>query len=148
MAAITRSRTVPAEQQAVWDVLADFGELSSWVDRCDHSSILNHGLESPAGTSRRVQMGRDVLVETITEFVAPITLAYDIDGLSARFGRLANRWTLSTTGPDTVVSVTSTIDCGRGARARATELVVGRVMAKTSDEMLAGLIRRMESRHD
>lgn len=147
MAAITRSRTVPAEQRAVWDLLADFGKLSSWVDRCDHSSILNHGFDGPTGTSRRVQMGRDVLVETITEFVAPITLAYDIDGLSSRFGRLGNRWTLSTTGSDTVVSVTSTVDCGTGPRARATELVVGRVMAKTSGEMLAGLIRRMESRH-
>ena len=47
----------------VWDVLADFGSISSWADNIDHSCILNHGPGEPIGTTRRVQIGRDALVE-------------------------------------------------------------------------------------
>lgn len=147
MAAITRSRTVPAEQQAVWDVLADFGGLSSWMDRVDHSSVLIHGAESPLGTSRRVQMGRNTLVETITDYLEPTTLAYDIHGMPRRLGDLNNRWTLQSAAADTVVSITSTIHSGSGPAARATGLIVSRIMAKMSDELLTSLARRMESRN-
>ena len=51
VAEIARSRTVAAEPQEVWDVLADFGSISSWADNIDQSCILNHGSE-PVGTTR------------------------------------------------------------------------------------------------
>ena len=82
VADISRSRTITAEPQAIWDVLADFGALSSWADGVDHSCVLNHGPDGgPLGTTRRVQVGRNALVERITEFDPPATLAYDIEGL-------------------------------------------------------------------
>ncbi len=69
VADISRSRTITAPPQAIWDVLADFGSLSSWADNVDHSCILNQGPHGGAvGTTRRVQIGRNVLVERITEF--------------------------------------------------------------------------------
>lgn len=148
MAAITRSRTVPADQQAVWKVLADFGALSSWVANVGHSAVLVDRGGARVGTSRRVQVGRDALVETITDVVDRVTLAYDIEGMPPRLGRLNNRWTLDSAGSDTVVTVTSTIHVAKGPVAAATALVVGRVMAKMADEMLAGLARRMEDPRD
>ena len=90
VAAIDRSRTVAAEPQAVWDVLADFGSISAWADNIDHSCILNHG-DEPLGATRRVQIGRNALVETITEFDATWALAYDVDGLPKRVRRFSNR---------------------------------------------------------
>ena len=148
MTDISRSRTISAPPQAIWDVLADFGSLSSWADGIEHSCILNHGPDGPVGTTRRVQVRRDALVESITQFDPPTTLAYDIEGLPARLRRVFNRWTLRPAGEATVVTVTSTVEIGRGPLADLAERIVGRVMAKQSDAMLAGLNRRLEDSRD
>jgi uncharacterized protein YndB with AHSA1/START domain len=145
VAHIDRARTIAAAPQEVWDVLADFGALSTWVDRADHSSILVHGADGePIGTTRRVQMGRNTLVERIVEFVPTHALAYDIEGLPRKLGRVINRWTIRPSGRSTVVTLTSTVDIGSGRVQQLAERVVCRVMARESDGMLAGLAKRLE----
>ncbi len=146
MADIDRTRTIAAAPQEVWDVLADFGAISTWVDRIDHSSILVHGADGDRiGTTRRVQMGRNTLVERIVEFDPPHTLAYDIDGLPQRLRRVTNRWTLRPSGESTVVTLTSTIEIGSGRIQQLAEHVVCRVIARESDGLLAGLAKRLET---
>jgi uncharacterized protein YndB with AHSA1/START domain len=145
VAQIDRTRTIAAAPQEVWDVLADFGALGTWVDRVDHSSILVHGAGGPIGTARRVQMGRNTLVERIVDFDAPHTLAYDIEGLPKQLGRVDNRWTLRPSGASTVVTLTSTIEIGSGRMQQLAERVMCRVMARQSDGMLAGLAKRLEN---
>jgi uncharacterized protein YndB with AHSA1/START domain len=148
VADISRSRTITAQPQAIWDVLADFGSLSSWAANADHSCILNHGPEGEAvGTTRRVQMGRNALVERIAEFDPPAALAYDIEGLPSRLRTVVNRWTLRPAGGVTEVTLTSRVEIGTNPVARAAEWVVCRGMAKESDAMLAGLARRTENTH-
>ena len=145
MAQIDRTRTIAAAPQEVWDVLADFGALSTWVDRADHSSILVRGADgAPIGTARRVQMGRNTLVERIVEFDPPRALAYDIDGLPKKLGKVTNRWSLQPSGESTVVTLTSTVEIGSGRVRQLAERVVCRVMARESDGMLAGLAKRLE----
>ena len=144
VADISRSRTITAPAQAIWDVLADFGALSSWTDGADHSCVLNHGPDGGAiGTTRRVQMGRNALVERIVEFDPPAALAYDIAGLPTLLGQLGNRWTLHPADAGTVVTLTSTVRTGAGPVAWVLGRVVARVMARQSDSMLSGLARRM-----
>jgi hypothetical protein len=148
VADIDRSRTVAADPKQVWDVLADFGSISSWVDNIDHSCILNHGSE-PVGTTRRVQIGRNALVERITEFDPTWALAYDVDGLPKRLRRFNNRWTLrSAQGGTTVVTLTSTVEIGSGPIQKLAERVVCRVQVRQSDVMLAGLAKRLEKARD
>jgi polyketide cyclase/dehydrase/lipid transport protein len=148
VAVIRRSRTIMAQPQAIWDVLADFGSLSSWADNVDHSCILNHGPNGePMGTTRRVQIGRNALVERITEFQPPLTLGYDIEGLPTRLRAVTEGWTLRPTGDATEVTLTSTVDIGGGPLARASEWAVCRGMAKESDSMLAGLALATEKPH-
>ncbi|HYO05138.1 MAG TPA: SRPBCC family protein [Mycobacterium sp.] len=148
VADISRSRTITAPPQAIWDVLADFGSLSSWADNVDHSCILNQGPHGGAvGTTRRVQIGRNVLVERITEFTPRTALAYDVEGLPGRLRSVVNRWTLRSTGDATEVTLTSRVEIGTGPVARAAEWVVCRGMAKESDSMLTGLTRRTENLH-
>ena len=104
-------------------MLADFGAISTWVDNVGHSCLLNHGTGGePVGTTRRVQVGRNTLVERITEFDAPTSLAYDIEGLPARLGKVANRWTLRPTGATTQVTLTSTLKIGTRPPARLAAL--------------------------
>ncbi|BBY31059.1 SRPBCC family protein [Mycolicibacterium sediminis] len=147
MAEISRRRTIAASQQDVWDVLADFGALATWVDDADHSSILRHGADGLLGTSRRVQMGRNALVETITVADAPHTIGYDIVGLPSLAGRLNNRWTLRPSTGATEVTLTSTVSPVGGPLGRIVAAAVSRVMARKSDAMLDGLARRLEDNH-
>jgi uncharacterized protein YndB with AHSA1/START domain len=145
VAQISRSRTVAAPPPEVWAVLADFGALSSWAGNVDHSCLLEHGPDGPAvGTSRRVQVGRNTLVERITECRAPAALAYDIEGLPRRVRRVANRWTLTPEGNSTAVTLTTTVELGANPLARVAERAMCRFMAKQSDTMLDGLAARLE----
>jgi carbon monoxide dehydrogenase subunit G len=145
VADIDRTRTIAAAPREVWNVLADFGAIGTWVDRIDHSSILIHGADGAAlGTTRRVQLGRNTLVERIAEFDPPHTLAYDIEGLPKRLRRVTNRWTLRPSGESTVVTLTTTIEIGSGRIQQLAERVVCRVITKQSDDLLAGLAQRLE----
>ncbi|MFZ3269132.1 MAG: SRPBCC family protein [Mycobacterium sp.] len=144
MADIDRSRSIAADPNAVWDVLADFGSISSWADNIDHSCILNHGGE-PIGTTRRVQIGRNALVEQITEFEPTRALGYDVEGLAKRLRRFNNRWSLRPTdNGTTIVTITSTVEIGSGPLQKLAERAACRVQARQSDLMLAGLANRLE----
>jgi carbon monoxide dehydrogenase subunit G len=147
VADIDRSRTIAADLQAVWDVLADFGSISSWADNIDHSCILVQCKE-PLGTTRRVQMGRNAMVETITEFDPLRAIAYDVDGLPKRVRRFANRWTVRSTGTGaTRVVLTSKVEIGSGAVNKLAERALRRVQIRQSEIMLAGLAHRLEKPH-
>ena len=137
-----------ATPQTVWEVLADFGSLSAWARNVDHSCLLQHGADGVAvGTTRRVQIGRNTLVERITECVPAATLGYDIQGLTRRLHRVANRWTLEPAAPGfTAVIVTTTVEIGTNPVAQVAERAMCRLMMKQSDVMLAGLSQRVEGR--
>jgi len=147
VAAIARTRTIAADPQAVWDTLADFGSISGWADNIDHSCILNRR-DEPLGTTRRVQIGRNALLETITEFDALRALAYDVDGLPRRVRRFTNRWSLRSSGNGTVVVLTSTVHIGSGPMQTLAEHAVCHFQARQSDIMLAGLAQRWENSGD
>jgi hypothetical protein len=146
VADIHRTRTIAASAQEIWEVLADFGALSSWAPNADHSCILFSGPDGGlVGTARRVQLGRDALVERITEFDPPCALGYDIEGLPRRLRRVTNRWTLVAGAPDsTVVTLTSTVDIGPRKPHKLAEHALCRFMAHQSDSMLTGLANRLE----
>jgi hypothetical protein len=145
VADIQRTRVIAARGQEVWDVLADFGAISSWADNVDHSCILSSGVDAaPIGTTRRVQVKRDTLVERIIEFDPPYVLAYDIEGLPRLLRRVTNRWTLAASaGDSSVVTLTSTVEIGPRPPQKLAEHVVCRVVARQSDSMLAGLANRL-----
>ncbi|MGX9789702.1 SRPBCC family protein [Mycobacterium sp. MMS18-G62] len=143
-----RSRTIAAEPQAIWDVLADFGSVSSWADFVDHSCLLTPAADGIAvGTARRVQLGRNTLVERITEFDPPSALAYHVEGLPHLFGRVTSRWTLRPSPGGTVVTLTNTVDIGANPLQRLAERLVGLASTKRLDALLAGLNHRLESFH-
>jgi hypothetical protein len=93
----------------------------------------------PVGTSRRVQVKRDTLIERITEFDPPHALAYDIEGLPRHLRRVSNRWTLAATaGGSAVVTLTSAVEIGPGPTQKLAKRALCRFLARQSDVMLAG----------
>ncbi|GAY19093.1 MxaD family protein [Mycobacterium sp. shizuoka-1] len=144
MAETHRTRTVAADPQMVWDVLADFGAISAWADNVDHSCLLSpHSQPVGIGTTRRVQVGRNTLVERITAFDPPRTLGYDVEGFP-RWLRVNNRWTLSPSAGATAVTLLSTVRVA-GPLGRIVERIVLRASAKQLDVLLAALARRLEA---
>ncbi len=149
---ITRTRVVPAEVDAVWAVLADFGAISSWAANVDHSCILSRPesvdddvCSLVVGLARRVQVGRAVIVERIRAVEAPVSLTYDLDGLPSRLRTVENRWDLRPDGrASTSVSLTTTVGIGPRPPQRLAERVVGRFLSRQSDVMLAGLAAHLE----
>jgi carbon monoxide dehydrogenase subunit G len=143
VAEIRRTRTVAAPPQAIWDVLADFGAISAWADNVDHSCLLSPETQDvDVSTTRRVQVGRNTLVERITDFAPPSTLAYDVEGFP-RWLRVNNRWTLTPSASATAVTLISTVKVA-GPLGPIVEGVVARVSAKMLDQLLAGLTRKVE----
>lgn len=143
MANVIRSRTIAAAPAAIWDVLADFGVLSTWADGVDHSCLLRHS-DEPVGTTRRVQAGRDTLVETIVTFDAPRELAYDIAGVPRWFS-VSNTWNLhSQAGRPTTVTLTSAVRMRPNPLRPIAERMFARLMAQRCDELLNSLAKHME----
>ncbi|GAT08535.1 uncharacterized protein RMCN_1668 [Mycolicibacterium novocastrense] len=146
VAEFDRSRVVAASPTQIWDVLADFGAIATWLD-VDHSCILTRGPDGGlVGTARRVQIGRNTLVETVTECDPQYVLAYEIEGLPKFLGTVSNRWKLEpTSGGETVVTITSTVRKGRGRTQQLVERLASRALARGSDTMLAALAKRLEN---
>ncbi|MGB3481914.1 MAG: SRPBCC family protein [Mycobacterium sp.] len=139
VAHISRARTVAADISAVWDVLADFGAISSWAAAVDHSCLLWPSTE-PIGLARRIQMGRTTVIERIVEFDPHRALAYDIEGLPPMVRRMQNRWELSSAATGlTMVTLTTTVAIGEHLPQRLAEHLVCRLAAKQSDGLLDGL---------
>lgn len=146
VAEIRRTRTIAADPQTIWDVLADFGAVSSWADFVDHSCLLSpHDQHIGIGTTRRVQVGRNTLVERITEFSPPVSLSYDVEGFP-RWLMVRNGWTLTPSGGATDVTLISTVTVA-GLPGRIAESLIARVSAKRVDAMLACLAKQLEAQH-
>lgn len=142
---IRRTRTVAAEPQAIWEVLADFGAISAWADNVDHSCLVSpEARDVGVDTARRVQVGRNTLIERVTEFIPPSTLTYDVEGFP-RWLRVNNRWTLTPSAGTTTVALVSSINI-TGPLGRIVERLVARVSTKMLDELLAGLATQLEGR--
>jgi carbon monoxide dehydrogenase subunit G len=145
MADVSRSRTIAATPESIWEVLADFAALSAWADGVDHSCVINTGEDTdPIGMTRRVQMGRDTLVETITAFAPPRLLAYDISGLPPMMS-VSNRWNLAPDGNGrTTVTLTSTVWMKPNPLRPIVERIVARLIAKRSEPLLNSLAEHVE----
>ena len=143
MAQVTRNRRIDASPGAIWEVLADFGALATWAPNVDHSMVTTAQTEGP-GATRRVQAGRNVLLERIVDWEPGVTLAYEIDGLPHVVRRAENRWLLEPVDSGTQVTLTSTVDAGGRPPQKLVGAVVGRVLARVSDQLLDGLRVRME----
>ena len=147
MADVSRSRTIAAAPEEIWEVLSDFGALSAWADGVDHSCVLNSGEDAdPLGLTRRVQAGRDTFVETNTAFAPPRLLAYDIAGVPPSMSA-SNRWNLQ---PDSEGRTTVTLTSTARMKARLLRPIVdrlgARLVARRSDALLESLAKHCEEK--
>jgi uncharacterized protein YndB with AHSA1/START domain len=138
MTTIVRTASIPAPQDAVWTVLADFAAISAWAPNVDHSCLLSEQTEGP-GMVRRIQTGRNTVVETVRAYEPPSAIGYEISGLPPVIRSVTNTWRLEAAGERTTATLTTEIDAGSRPPQKAIARGVGRMLGKASDEMLGGL---------
>ena len=139
---IERSSEIAATPAEIWEVLADFGALASWVPMIQHTCPLSDQTEG-VGTVRRVQVQRQTLVETVTVWSPPDTLTYTIEGLPPIAGVPVTTWRQIANGPSTRVTVSTDLNTGRNPIRRLVGRKVLERLGLAAEFMLAGLAARV-----
>ena len=122
----------------VWSVLADFGGIAAWAPNVDHSSLTTQVAEG-VGATRRVQVGRNVLLERIVDWQSEERLTYVIEGFPPIVSEVSNSWHLVSSGDATTVELVTRIKPGPRPPHQLAARVIGRAMTKASKQMLVGL---------
>ena len=138
MSSVEHTRTISATPDDAWEVLADFGALSSWVPMIQHSCLLSEQ-DRGVGTVRRVQIAQQTLVERVDVWEPTSTLGYSIEGLPPIVGTPHNTWRLIPIESGTEVRLTTEIDTGANPIKKAIAKKVLERMSMASEFMLAGL---------
>lgn len=139
---VVESQTVEAPVSVVWAALADFDAISRWAPNVDHSCLTTNAAAG-VGVTRRVQSGRNAVLETVIDWVPEHRLAYSIAGLPSVIRSVTNTWTLDDVAGTTEVTLTSTVDAGPRPPQKAVARMVGRLLANASRQMLDGLDRHL-----
>lgn len=145
MVEIAEKVTVTRPADETWMVLAAFATIASWAPNVDHSCLVTEHADG-VGAVRRVQVGRNAMLERVVEWEPGRRLAYEIDGLPPIVRSATNTWRLEEVGASTTVSLTSTVDTGPRPPQQLAARVVGRMLARASRQMLHGLERHLEER--
>jgi hypothetical protein len=135
---VHRSRHLPHDADQVWEVLARFGRIGDWAPKVAHSTLTTERSEG-VGTARRVQVGRQALIETVTIWEPGRTLAYAIEGLPPLVEGVTNRWDLGVDPVGTFVTLTSIIDPGSSPKGKLGARALRLPLGKASEGMLDGL---------
>lgn len=138
MIEISEELRIARPAQEVWATLADFGGISRWAPNVDHSCLTTYQIDG-LGAVRRIQSGRNTLLETIIAWEPDERLSYFIDGLPPVVRSVRNTWTLEAVGGATKVTLASVIDAGPRPPQQLIAKGVGRALAKASRQMLQGL---------
>lgn len=142
MAVISEHVRIERPAAVIWAALADFGSISRWAAPVEHSCLVTDQQEG-IGTERRVQIGRNALIERVIEWESDQRLGYAIEGLPVVQSAM-NSWTLDDSAGATTVTLTSTAEVGPRPPQQLVARVVGRILARASRELLAGLKAHLE----
>ena len=136
---LSRRVDIAAPRDQVWAVLSRLDQIGRWAPGVDHASYTTEATEG-IGAARRIQAGRQTLLETVTTWRAPATLAYRLDGLPPIVGTVTNRWDLTVmSGATTTATLTTIIDPGGSRAGKLVARGLIRVLGRASTGMLEGL---------
>ena len=142
MATKSNSLIISAPIEEIWGVLSKFDQIFNWAENVDHSCFYSEQ-EMGVGTTRRIQQGSNVVLETITRWAEPAQLAYRIEGLPPAFKKVTNSWDLFNEGAKTRVELTVHIVPIRPPAELAAQ-ILSRFFSRLNKKMLTGLKNQVE----
>lgn len=143
MVAVVEQTSIEGSADEVWAVLGDFGDISRWASNVDHS-CLTTDQRTGVDSVRRVQVGRNALLERVIDWHDGERLSYAIEGLPPVVRSVVNTWALDEDGDSTIVTLTTDVNAGPRPPQQLVARGLGAVLAKASREMLAGLKTHVE----
>ena len=144
MAEMAQRSIITRPPDVVWSALSDFAGISRWAPNVAHS-CLTTDQETGVGTVRRVQVGRNALLETVEEWVPGERLSYSIAGLPPVVRSVTNTWELDARGRSTNVTLTTRVDAGPRPPQQLIARVAGRVLARAGQDLLGGLTAHLDT---
>lgn len=106
---VTVNRTMPASRQAVWDVLADFPNISTWNTGVKHSESTSDAVQG-VGAKRHCDLSpMGELEETISTWDERELLVIDIDS-AKKMPIKRGQASFALSGPDDATSVELSYD--------------------------------------
>ena len=135
---------VDASADVVWAVLSDFAAIARWGPNVEHSSMASAQADG-VGAVRRVQVGRNALLERIVTWEPGRQLGYELEGLPPVVRKVTNTWTVTPDGSGSLVRLTTDIEAaGPRPPQRAAARVFGKVLARTSRPLVSGLAAHVD----
>jgi len=142
MAKKSLSITISASKEEIWNVLSEFDQIYLWAENVDHSCFHSEQ-KTGVGTTRRIQQGPNVVLETITCWEEPVNLSYQIEGLPPVFKKVTNSWKLFDEGLKTRVELSVHIVPIRPP-AEIAARILSRFFSRLNKQMLTGLKNQVE----
>jgi uncharacterized protein YndB with AHSA1/START domain len=142
MTSVERTGVIDAPRDLVWTALAEFDAISDWAPDVDHSCLMTTQPDG-VGATRRIQTARATIVETVTTWDPPGTLAYRITGLPPVLRDVTNTWRLTPSGDSTTVSLVTSIDAGPRPPQQLIARLAAKRFAAASERMIDGLARHL-----
>jgi hypothetical protein len=141
---ITGEAPCEAPVHAVWEALARFDDIEVWLDGCTHCEIYTTE-RAGVGMGRRLEVSRMALLEVVTEWKPDEALSYEIIGFPEPISTASSRWTLEPRDSGTYVTVTTSVEMGRGFLGTAAyELLVKSRLRDTMQKAATGLVEHVE----
>jgi uncharacterized protein YndB with AHSA1/START domain len=139
------THVVDAPNDAVWEVLGDFGTEHRWtrtVNNCTRDTA-----EVRVGTVRVCQlprplMGRTTARETLTEFETGRALTYLLDGPAGPFAVASSRWS---TSPVARRGTAITVEGSFSPKNRAVRVLAWPVAKPMLRRLTRGVLRELEA---
>ena len=142
MAKKSLSIIISASKEEIWNVLSEFDQIYLWAENVDHSCFHSEQ-KTGVGTTRRIQQGPNVVLETITCWEEPVNLSYQIEGLPPVFKKVTNSWKLFDEGLKTRVELSVHIVPIRPP-AEIAARILSRFFSRLNKQMLTGLKNQVE----
>jgi hypothetical protein len=133
-----KTAAIGASTDAVWATLADFGGLARWAPMIDHSRLVTEGAIG-VGSVRRVQVGRQAVLEEIVDWQPATALTYRITGLPPIIRRATTTWELMPGADGCRIRVGSAVE-----GPPAISQLVTRRLERTDSKLLQALSRAVQ----
>jgi uncharacterized protein YndB with AHSA1/START domain len=144
LSTVTRSLMIAAPATAVWAALSRFDSISCWAPNVTHSAAASQTREG-VGAVRRVQVGRNALLERVTDWRPLEGLTYTVEGLPPDAGQVQTTWRIDPQQGASMTSVSTVIEPLPGPRGRVVERVAARLLGRAAEQMLQGLKDQLSS---
>ncbi len=145
MSKMVKQVRISAQEEKVWDILADFSGVASWAPTITSSHLLTDANGGIGAKRTCDHISGAAIEEVVTEWEDGEYYSYDMTTSLGPVKTLRNTWAVSTEGNDTVVTLTMDFKMRFGVLGLLMIPAARMMMGKEMKLTLAGLKHHVET---